>query len=212
VFVIEWNCSEQVEGLRQMAPDVLRKLAKTFPDESDPVKHQTLLLAVKLYLDCLRQQTASRPQPLPNSSQNQSPTPTDSQSQTSVVTPSSPQTQPPSSTPTPTTNVTVNSNSSSTKDEKILNTVVLLFQYVLNLAKYDLNYDIRDRARIIRRIFFNPTDETKTLRSLATKLFITQKPTPSLTPLTDPESIGYFLSFLTCSHTHIIRQSFQLTF
>jgi AP-3 complex subunit beta len=31
--------------------------------------------------------------------------------------------------------------------DQILN---LLFQYVLNLARYDLNYDIRDRARLLR--------------------------------------------------------------
>lgn len=31
--------------------------------------------------------------------------------------------------------------------DQVLN---LLFQYVLNLARYDLNYDIRDRARLLR--------------------------------------------------------------
>ena len=30
----------------------------------------------------------------------------------------------------------------------------LLAQYVLNLAKYDMNYDIRDRARFIRALLF----------------------------------------------------------
>ncbi len=28
----------------------------------------------------------------------------------------------------------------------------LLCQYVLNLAKYDLNYDIRDRARFLQKL------------------------------------------------------------
>ncbi len=28
----------------------------------------------------------------------------------------------------------------------------LLCQYVMNLAKYDLNYDIRDRARFLRQL------------------------------------------------------------
>ena len=28
----------------------------------------------------------------------------------------------------------------------------LLYQYVLNLAKYDQNYDIRDRARFLRQL------------------------------------------------------------
>lgn len=30
----------------------------------------------------------------------------------------------------------------------------LLYQYVLNLAKYDQNYDIRDRARFLRQLVF----------------------------------------------------------
>lgn len=34
----------------------------------------------------------------------------------------------------------------------------LLTQYVLNLAKYDQNYDIRDRARFIRQLIV-PTEK-----------------------------------------------------
>jgi vesicle coat complex subunit len=220
---------DKVEGLRQMAPDVLRKLAKTFPDESDPVKHQTLLLATKLYLDCLRQRSMQHTQnaistpekqsvaitatttisattstetptsPLPTTTVSATPadTTTTTTESTQNPTPSPPQTQ------TPLNNITANANSKvmqSDKDEKIFNTVVLLFQYVLSLAKYDLNYDIRDRGRLIRKIFFNPTDETKTLRSLATQLFITQKPTPTLTPLSDTESLGQRYAVGTLSH------------
>merc|ERR1712154_211525 len=32
--------------------------------------------------------------------------------------------------------------------------VILLFKYILDLCKYDQNYDLRDRARLVRCIFF----------------------------------------------------------
>jgi len=37
----------------------------------------------------------------------------------------------------------------------------LLTQYVLNLAKYDQNYDIRDRARFIRAFVFPSPGQVK---------------------------------------------------
>lgn len=80
---ILWLIGEYSERIPKIAPDVLRKLAKSFCDEEDIVKLQTLNLAVKLAV--------------------------------------------------------INSKN-----------ITLLVQYVLNLAKYDQNYDIRDRARFLR--------------------------------------------------------------
>ena len=37
----------------------------------------------------------------------------------------------------------------------------LLCQYVLNLAKYDMNYDVRDRARFLQRLVL-PSDVSGT--------------------------------------------------
>ncbi len=54
----------------------------------------------------------------------------------------------------------------------------LLTQYVLNLAKYDQNYDIRDRARFIRQLIV-PTDKSGALHKYAKKLFLALKPAPS---------------------------------
>ncbi|XP_024234777.2 AP-3 complex subunit beta-2 isoform X9 [Oncorhynchus tshawytscha] len=109
---ILWLIGEYCEHVPKIAPDVLRKMAKTFTNEEDIVKLQIINLAAKLYL----------------------------------------------------------TNSKQTK---------LLTQYVLNLAKYDQNYDIRDRARFIRQLIV-PTDKSGALSKYAKKLFLALKPAPVL--------------------------------
>ncbi|XP_053985309.1 AP-3 complex subunit beta-2 [Hylaeus volcanicus] len=54
-------------------------------------------------------------------------------------------------------------------------------QYVFQLAKYDQNYDIRDRARFLRRFIFDEDDQTKKLLQLAKRIFLAPKPAPTLT-------------------------------
>ncbi|XP_048829268.1 LOW QUALITY PROTEIN: AP-3 complex subunit beta-2-like [Brienomyrus brachyistius] len=107
---ILWLIGEYCEHVPKIAPDVLRKTAKTFTSEDDIVKLQILNLAAKLYV----------------------------------------------------------TNSKQTK---------LLTQYVLNLAKYDQNYDIRDRARFIRQLVV-PTENCGALSKYAKKLFLALKPAP----------------------------------
>ncbi|XP_073435668.1 AP-3 complex subunit beta-2 isoform X4 [Dendrobates tinctorius] len=109
---ILWLIGEYCEHVPKIAPDVLRKMAKSFTNEEDIVKLQTINLAAKLYL----------------------------------------------------------TNSKQTK---------LLTQYVLNLAKYDQNYDIRDRTRFIRQLIV-PTEKSGALSKHAKKLFLAQKPAPIL--------------------------------
>ncbi|XP_051545154.1 AP-3 complex subunit beta-2-like isoform X3 [Myxocyprinus asiaticus] len=109
---ILWLIGEYCEHVPKIAPDVLRKMAKTFNNEEDIVKLQIINLAAKLYL----------------------------------------------------------TNSKQSK---------LLTQYVLNLAKYDQNYDIRDRARFIRQLIV-PTDKSGALNKYAKKLFLALKPAPVL--------------------------------
>ncbi|XP_059401961.1 AP-3 complex subunit beta-2-like isoform X7 [Carassius carassius] len=109
---ILWLIGEYCEHVPKIAPDVLRKMAKSFNNEEDIVKLQIINLAAKLYL----------------------------------------------------------TNSKQTK---------LLTQYVLNLAKYDQNYDIRDRARFIRQLIV-PTDKSGALNKYAKKLFLALKPAPVL--------------------------------
>lgn len=47
---ILWLMGEYCEHVPKIAPDVLRKMAKTFTSEEDIVKLQTVNLAAKLYL------------------------------------------------------------------------------------------------------------------------------------------------------------------
>ncbi|XP_035499363.2 AP-3 complex subunit beta-2 isoform X15 [Scophthalmus maximus] len=109
---ILWLIGEYCEHVPKIAPDVLRKMAKSFTNEEDIVKLQIINLSAKLYL----------------------------------------------------------TNSKQTK---------LLTQYVLNLAKYDQNYDIRDRARFIRQLIV-PTEKSGALSKYAKKLFLALKPAPVL--------------------------------
>uniref|UniRef100_A0A663DTY3 AP-3 complex subunit beta n=1 Tax=Aquila chrysaetos chrysaetos TaxID=223781 RepID=A0A663DTY3_AQUCH len=108
---ILWLIGEYCEHVPKIAPDVLRKMAKSFTNEEDIVKLQVINLAAKLYPDQLQSK--------------------------------------------------------------------LLTQYVLNLAKYDQNYDIRDRARFIRQLIV-PTEKSGALNKYAKKLFLAQKPAPIL--------------------------------
>ena len=56
----------------------------------------------------------------------------------------------------------------------------LLTQYVFNLAKYDINYDIRDRARFMRAFLFPPPgQENNKLIKHAKKIFLASKPAPA---------------------------------
>jgi len=55
----------------------------------------------------------------------------------------------------------------------------LLCQYVFNLAKYDQNYDIRDRSRFLRQLVL-PTGEKGVLAKHAKKIFLSTKPAPVL--------------------------------
>ena len=111
---ILWLLGEYSETVPLIAPDVLRKMAKQFPDLDPGVKLQTMNLAVKLFL--------TNPQ------------------QTGLLT-----------------------------------------QYVLNMAKYDMSYDIRDRARFLRAFIFpEPGTEDNRFVKEARKIFLSSKPPPLL--------------------------------
>lgn len=55
----------------------------------------------------------------------------------------------------------------------------LLCQYVFNLARYDENYDIRDRARFLKPFIFS-TKEKSILAKNARRIFLAKKPAPQL--------------------------------
>ncbi|CAF0807411.1 unnamed protein product [Adineta ricciae] len=109
---ILWLIGEYSDRISKLAPDVLRKMAKSFPDEETIVKHQILNLATKLYV--------------------------------------------------------VNAKQTH-----------LLVQYVFNLAKYDTNYDTRDKARLLRALLFQ-ADKCPALSKHAKKILLAPKPAPVL--------------------------------
>merc|ERR1719197_688729 len=58
-----------------------------------------------------------------------------------------------------------------------------LFKYALNLCKFDVDYDLRDRSRLVRAVFLAsksdvPTEGRKLLRLAMQKMFLASKPTP----------------------------------
>eukprot|EP00914_Ancora_sagittata_P000436 GHVO01001174.1.p1 GENE.GHVO01001174.1~~GHVO01001174.1.p1 ORF type:complete len:491 (-),score=52.53 GHVO01001174.1:10-1482(-) len=124
---ILWLIGEYSDRVPKIAPDVLRKMAKTFIDEEDIVKLQILNLAAKL---CI-------------------------------------------------------TNPKQTK---------LLCQYVFNLAKYDQNYDIRDRARFLRQLILPPGDKASLLSKHAKKIFLATKPAPVLESKFKGGNLSVFLS------------------
>ncbi|CAN8027190.1 unnamed protein product [Ixodes persulcatus] len=110
---ILWLLGEYADRVPKIAPDVLRKVAKTFIQEEDIVKLQTLNLASKLYLI----------------------------------------------------------NPKQTK---------LITQYVFSLAKYDQNYDIRDRVRFLRQLIMPQGEAGTALSKHAKKFLLASKPAPVL--------------------------------
>lgn len=118
---IVWMVGEYRDRIPKLAPDVLRKLAKSFPTEDEEVKVQILNLALKLFL-ANSKQTAS------------------------------------------------------------------LFKYVMDLCKYDLNIDLRDRARMMRSLFFKKKaaadapvkDHGSDVKDHFKSILLTEKPAPNV--------------------------------
>jgi len=54
----------------------------------------------------------------------------------------------------------------------------LIVDYVLQLAKFDTNFDIRDKSRLLRNILLNPEGKTIFLQEHARELLSTIKPAP----------------------------------
>lgn len=144
---ILWLMGEYCERVPKIAPDVLRKMAKTFTAEEDIVKLQTVNLAAKLYLTNSKQVTW----------------------------------------------LWVNDTLRATvlrlqlfKSITFLFLYVSLFlqtklltQYILNLGKYDPNYDIRDRTRFIRQLIV-PSEKSGALNKYARRILLAPKPAPVL--------------------------------
>eukprot|EP00698_Gefionella_okellyi_P003107 TRINITY_DN12904_c0_g1_i1.p1 TRINITY_DN12904_c0_g1~~TRINITY_DN12904_c0_g1_i1.p1 ORF type:complete len:1021 (-),score=279.54 TRINITY_DN12904_c0_g1_i1:233-2959(-) len=134
---IVWLIGQYCKKIPKVAPDVLRKLAKSFCDEEENVKLQTLNLALKLY---------------------------------------------------------VTNPSQSSK----------LFQYVTSMARYDASYDIRDRARLMRKLT-NLDGKSGAAALSATEIedvFLGEKPIPIYRSPSDDRS-----RFTISTLSHIVAHA-----
>lgn len=149
-----------MDGENNIAPDVLRILAKGFADEAEAAKLQIVLLAAKVYLHHLNRTTPepepikplSPPQPAHDyasiENQNEGLSSFDSPPQTSFSPPPEPESEP---------------------DHPI----IILWNYILLLARYDTSYDLRDRTRLYKSLLAIPSST-----QLASLMLLAPKPIP----------------------------------
>jgi len=91
----------------------------------------------------------------------------------------------------------------ASEPDKLQPRVLEILRYILQLAKYDVNYDIRDRARLIRLLLLPEGDATESeLRKNAKALFLSEKPVPAFESVTDL-CTGFVLGTLS----HVIHDT-----
>ncbi|KAL8772672.1 MAG: hypothetical protein Q9209_002333 [Squamulea sp. 1 TL-2023] len=149
-----------IDSKNNIAPDVLRILAKGFADESEPAKLQIVLLAAKVYLHYLNHFREQQPHlPQPDSSQELPPSLYSDEPANPFA----------SSSPPPPSETRESSEVPPNPDHPIPK----LWNYILLLARYDTSYDLRDRTRTYRALLANPSST-----QLASLLLLAPKPIP----------------------------------
>lgn len=142
------------DGENNIAADVLRILAKGFADEAEPAKLQIVLLAAKVYLHHLNR-TGVTDAPI----QPQSPPKTFDHDFTADEGGFGEMNEKEGSKSAP----------AATPDHPI----VLLWNYILLLARYDVSYDLRDRTRLYKALLAVPSST-----QLASLMLLAPKPVP----------------------------------
>lgn len=159
-----------IDGENNVAPDVLRILAKGFADEAEPAKLQIVLLAAKVYLHYLiRSDLGSEIKPAVARSPENGYSRGDNEGfaefnslSGSTYPPAEPESEP---------------------DHPI----VALWNYILLLARYDTSYDLRDRTRLYKSILAVPSST-----GLASLMLLAPKPVPH-TPSPSESRTGFIL-------------------
>jgi vesicle coat complex subunit len=158
-----------VGGENNIAADVLRILAKGFADEAEPAKLQIVLLAAKVYLHYLNRSQGGiddlKPS-APVSSRNEFSTENEGDFQEF--------------------NAIRNPLDLSPQAEAD-HPIVLLWNYILLLARYDVSYDLRDRTRLYRALLAVPSST-----QLAKLMLLAPKPVPH-TPSPSESRRGFML-------------------
>ena len=149
-----------------IAPDVLRILAKSFVDESEPAKLQIVLLAAKVYLHHLNLTQPSTTQEPHRTSQAAPPPPDpayenpfrEEEEEEEVEEDNVPAGSPAAA-------------AAAAADPS--SPIPTLWSHILLLTRYDTSYDLRDRARLYRSLLSNPRST-----QLASLLLLAPKPVP----------------------------------
>ena len=135
-----------------IAPDVLRILAKGFAEESLAAKLQIVILAAKVYVHHLNQtqKNDEGDTPIPDKEEGNSLSlpPNEHDDFDKEATMSKP--DPPHEHP-----------------------IAILWQYILLLVRYDVSYDLRDRTRLYKALLADPSST-----QLASLLLLAPKPVP----------------------------------
>ncbi|PMD36096.1 putative AP-3 adaptor complex subunit beta [Hyaloscypha variabilis F] len=156
-----------IDGENNIAADVLRILAKGFADEAEPAKLQIVLLAAKVYLHHLNR---SGPEPVKptlvtapsndySSVGNEGFAEFEGQAQSDFQQPEPEPDHP----------------------------IVMLWHYILLLARYDTSYDLRDRTRLYKALLAVPSST-----QLASLMLLAPKPVPH-TPSPSESRTGFTL-------------------
>ena len=143
-----------VNDEEDIAPDVLRILAKGFADESEPAKLQIVLLAAKVYVHYLNKIHATTNTKDPREGTN-------------------PQIDVTATLQTDEGSFREDVMQESTTPSPSQHPIEILWQYILLLARYDVSYDLRDRARLYRALLSDPGST-----QLASLLLLAPKPVP----------------------------------
>lgn len=146
-----------------IAPDVLRILAKGFADESEVAKLQIVLLAAKVYLHYLLRTAPAQREEAPDAPSSQDvegaslyiPAPTEENGWQESHPPPSTEQQGPGPV------------------QDSTHAIPLLWTYILHLTRYDVSYDLRDRTRLYRALLSNPQST-----QLASLILLAPKPVP----------------------------------
>jgi AP-3 complex subunit beta len=154
-----------------VAADVLRILVRGYAGETDEVRAQIVLLAAKVYLHHLNAKNVK------TKALDALKSPTQEHSESQVLSPAHEEggfaefdeSQTPEQTPE--------------KDD----TITLLYQHTMLLARYTPSYDLRDRARVYRALLALPTST-----ELASLLLLAPKPVPQA-PSPSESHKGYTL-------------------
>ncbi|KAL8997624.1 MAG: hypothetical protein Q9169_003171 [Polycauliona sp. 2 TL-2023] len=158
---IIWLVGEHagIDSESNIAPDVLRILAKGFVGESEPAKLQIVLLAAKVYLHYLNGLREQGSPSLQIASSQEQPRIHHDETNNPFASSSPPETSP--------------TRPISIQQPSLDHPIPKLWNYILLLARYDTSYDLRDRTRTYRALLANP-DSTQ----LASLLLLAPKPVP----------------------------------